>query len=122
MKFSLALLLVFCLSPFLIGLQTGSPKAQANSSSASPTKTAVPDADIAAAKAAGKVSVNLETGVYHKSGRWYGRTKNGRFMTEAEAKKAGYRESKRELLTRKIVSKSGYEKIKDQIVARQKKK
>ena len=64
--------------------------------SASPTKTAVPDADIAAAKAAGKVWVNLETGVYHKSGRWYGRTKNGRFMTEAEAKKAGYRESKRQ--------------------------
>ncbi len=95
MKFSLALLLVFCLSPFLSGLQTGSPKAQANSSSASPTKTAVPEADIAAAKAAGKVWVNLETGVYHKGGRWYGRTKNGRFMTEAEAKKAGYRESKR---------------------------
>src|SRR5947209_20212187 len=96
MKFSLALLLVFCLSPFLIGLQTGSPKAQANSSSASPTKTAVPDADIAAAKAAGKVWVNLETGVYHKSGRWYGRTKNGRFMTEAEGKKDGELESKRD--------------------------
>src|SRR2546430_4604974 len=94
MKFT-ALLLVFFLSPFLIGLQTGSPKAQANSSSASPTKTAVPDADIAAAKAAGKVWVNLETGVYHKSGRWYGRTKNGRFMTEAEANKAGYRGSNR---------------------------
>jgi len=30
--------------------------------------------------------------------------------------------SKRELLTRKIVSKSEYEKIRDQIVARQKKK
>ena len=96
MKFSLALLLVFCVSPFLSGLQTGSHKAQVSSASASPsTKTAVPDADIAAAKAAGKVWVNLETGVYHKSGRWYGRTKNGRFMTEAEAKKAGYRESKR---------------------------
>src|SRR6266699_866726 len=95
MKFSLALLLVFCVSPFLSGLQTASPNAQVRSSSASPTKTGVPDADIAAAKAAGKVWVNLETGVYHKGGRWYGRTKNGRFMTEAEAKKAGYRESKR---------------------------
>jgi hypothetical protein len=94
MKFRLALLLVFCLSPFLNGLQTAPPQAQVNSASASrSTKTAVPNADIAAAKAAGKVWVNLETGVYHKSGRWYGRTKNGRFMTEA--KKAGYRESKR---------------------------
>jgi hypothetical protein len=27
---------------------------------------------------------------------WYGRTKNGKIMTEAEAKKAGYRESKRQ--------------------------
>src|SRR2546428_2457324 len=93
MKFSLALLLVFCLSPFLSGLQTGSHKAQVSSSSASPsTKTDV-DADIAAAKAAGKVWVNLETGVYHKSGRWYGRTKNGRLMNGDDGKKAGYRES-----------------------------
>ena len=52
--------------------------------------------EIAAAKASGKVWVNLDSGVYHKSGRWYGKTKNGRFMSEAEAKQAGYRESKRQ--------------------------
>jgi hypothetical protein len=53
-------------------------------------------ADIAVAKASGKVWVNLDSGVYHKAGRWYGKTKNGKFMTVDEAKKAGYKASKRE--------------------------
>jgi hypothetical protein len=47
--------------------------------------------EIAAAKASGKVWVNTESGVYHKSGRWYGKTKSGKFMTEADAKAAGYK-------------------------------
>lgn len=63
------------------------------------TKTTVggaaSDSEIAAAKASGKVWVNLDSGVYHKGGRWYGKTKNGKFMTTDEAKKAGYREAKR---------------------------
>jgi len=49
------------------------------------------DADIAAAKTSGKVWVNLDSKVYHKSGRWYGKTKSGKFMTEDEAKAAGYK-------------------------------
>jgi cytoskeletal protein RodZ len=52
------------------------------------------DADIAAAQASGKVWVNTDTGVYHKSGRWYGATRKGKFMAEDEAKHAGYRDSK----------------------------
>ena len=43
----------------------------------------------------GMVWVNLNTKVFHREGdRYYGATKNGQFMTEADALKAGYRESK----------------------------
>ncbi len=39
-----------------------------------------------------KVWVNTNTGVYHYPGqRWYGRTKQGEYMTEDEAKKRGFR-------------------------------
>ena len=41
---------------------------------------------------AGMVWVNTDSGVYHKPGtRWYGKTKQGKYMTEADAPKAGYR-------------------------------
>jgi hypothetical protein len=71
------------------------PKAEQHSAKATrqPVKNAS-DADIAAAQASGKVWVNTDTGVYHKSGRWYGATRKGKFMTEDEAKHAGYRASK----------------------------
>ncbi len=59
------------------------------------TTSGVSAEDIAAAKASGKVWVNLDTGIYHKGGRWYGKTKTGKFMTEAEAKAAGYKESRK---------------------------
>ena len=43
----------------------------------------------------GMVWVNTSTKVFHREGdRWYGKTKHGKFMTEADALKAGYRESK----------------------------
>jgi helix-hairpin-helix protein len=43
----------------------------------------------------GMVWVNLNSGIYHREGdRWYGKTKNGRFMSEADAQKAGYRATK----------------------------
>jgi hypothetical protein len=43
----------------------------------------------------GMVWVNLSSKVYHKEGdRYYGNTKNGKFMTEDDAIKAGYREAK----------------------------
>ena len=51
-------------------------------------------AEIEQAKASGKVWVNTESGVYHKSGQWYGTTKQGKFMTEQEAIKAGYHAAK----------------------------
>jgi len=38
------------------------------------------------------VWVNTATGVYHKRGsRWYGKTKKGKYMTEADAIRAGYK-------------------------------
>jgi hypothetical protein len=64
-----------------------------------PTKSApsAPSAsDIAAARTSHKVWVNLDTGIYHKGGRWYGKTKNGKFMTPDDAKKAGYKPAKRD--------------------------
>jgi len=66
------------------------PAKTSTKSAAAPSKSAS-DADIASAKSAGKVWVNLDSKVYHKSGRWYGKTKSGKFMTEDEAKAAGYK-------------------------------
>ncbi len=72
---------------------------------AAPTKTAepAPPATAPAAKTApavktaqeppvkGMVWVNTKTGVYHKEGdQWYGKTKEGKWMTEDDAIKAGY--------------------------------
>jgi DNA uptake protein ComE-like DNA-binding protein len=43
----------------------------------------------------GMVWVNTDSGIYHKDGsRYYGKTKVGKYMTEADAVKAGYRASK----------------------------
>jgi hypothetical protein len=42
------------------------------------------------------VWVNTESGIYHKQGsRYYGKTKQGKYMTEADAIKAGYRPSEK---------------------------
>ena len=39
-----------------------------------------------------KVWVNTNSGIYHCPGsRWYGATKQGKYMSECEALKAGYR-------------------------------
>jgi Helix-hairpin-helix motif len=43
----------------------------------------------------GMVWVNTESGIFFREGdRWYGKTKEGKYMTEAETKKAGYREAR----------------------------
>jgi hypothetical protein len=95
-------LVVACLlagSAPAVTFQAGSADSQSasdKSKSAKSPSSAPSAADIAAAKASGKVWVNLESGIYHKSGRWYGKTKNGKFMTLDEAKKAGFKAAKRQ--------------------------
>jgi len=48
-------------------------------------------------RGANMVWVNTDSGVYHKRGtRWYGKTKKGKYMTEADAIRAGYKPAKKE--------------------------
>jgi hypothetical protein len=75
---------------FAVAIPQSSP---AKASAPAPAPSA---SDIAAARTTHKVWVNLDTGIYHRGGRWYGKTKNGKFMTVDDAKKAGYKPAKRD--------------------------
>ncbi len=72
--------------------ESAAPTAQ--TSATAPAKTGSTDT-AAPAAGSGMVWVNTSTGVYHREGdRWYGKTKKGKYMTEADAIKAGFREAK----------------------------
>jgi hypothetical protein len=71
------------------------PKSVPPANSALRAAPTVSQNEIAAARARGDVWVNTQTGVYHKSGRWYGATKEGKFMSEQDAVRAGYHAAKR---------------------------
>jgi hypothetical protein len=59
-------------------------------------ETSPPEAVAKVPPQKGMVWVNTESGIFFREGdRWYGKTKEGKFMTEADATKAGYREAKR---------------------------
>lgn len=72
-----------------------SNSAKSNSAAQTPAKPAPKPAaqpQTPPANGAGIVWVNTESRVYHKPGsRYYGKTKKGKYMTEADARKAGYR-------------------------------
>lgn len=74
-----------------------SASAPASSASSSSKSSQASEETVPAreAPAKGMVWVNTATKVYHYEGdRWYGKTKEGKFMTEQDAIKAGYRASK----------------------------
>jgi hypothetical protein len=87
-------LAVLMFSGTAVAYQAPAAKDSKGTKSASSTTTAPSDKDIADAKAKGLVWVNTSTKVYHKDGEFYGKTKRGQFMTEADAQKAGNREAK----------------------------
>jgi DNA uptake protein ComE-like DNA-binding protein len=68
------------------------------SSRPAPTASApatAPSQQVAPPHGSGMVWVNLPSGIYHYEGdEWYGKTKQGKYMTEDDAIKAGYRASK----------------------------
>jgi len=62
-----------------------------------PTPKTAPPAVSQGNAGPGMVWVNLDSGVYHYEGsRYYGKTKNGKYMSEADAVKAGYHPAKNE--------------------------
>lgn len=80
--------------------QPAQPAAPKSARKGGPTQNASA-AEIASAKTKGLVWVNVSTGVYHKDGEYFGATKEGKFMTEAEAQKGGFRAAKGAALTAK---------------------
>jgi hypothetical protein len=73
---------------------TAATQTPAKPATKSATAPAATDQEIADAKAKGLVWVNTSSKVYHTEGQFYGKTKQGKFMTKDEAEKAGYRAAK----------------------------
>ena len=76
------------------GMQAAPQKAPAGKTDAKPSAAAPTAQEISDARSKGMVWVNTTTKVYHKDGSFYGTTKRGKFMTEDDAIKAGYRAAK----------------------------
>jgi hypothetical protein len=77
--------------------QTASPTPGTSGVAAKPSRRVPgPQAQQAPGGGNGQVWVNTETHAYHKEGsKWYGHTKHGKYLSEAEAQKEGYRAAKK---------------------------
>ncbi len=94
MRLKYAFLAIAVATGLTLSAQTPAPKTDAKAPAATTKKEVMPPptaAQIADAKTKGMVWVNLNTKVYHKDGEFFGNTKNGKFMTEDDAKKGGYK-------------------------------
>jgi hypothetical protein len=65
------------------------------------------DQEIENARSQGLVWINPTSHVYHRSGDFYGKTKRGKFMTENDAKKAGFHEAKEPKTAQKSPARKG---------------
>jgi hypothetical protein len=76
---------------------TTTEAAPATTPAAKKHKAPEPQAAQAPGGGNGQVWVNTETHVYHKEGsKWYGKTKHGKYVSEADAVKEGDKASKNE--------------------------
>ena len=99
---SLALAGIMLIPGTLPAFQT---KSATKATTTAPEAGAPSDKEIADAKAKGLVWVNTSSKVYHKDGQFYGKTKRGKFMTEADAQKEGNREAKPSAVSKKSTTK-----------------